>query len=333
MNNKKAPTILITGAGGPAIPTIIENLRKKFPGIRVIAGDMSKFAVGFHFSDLGVVLPPGNDENFLACVKEIVTKENISIIISVVDEELSKLGTLESDVLKVIQPNNNFIDLCLNKITLFDQLKSLNIIVPNTIFASDRKKIEILFPVILKPIVGRGSRGIAIAWNQDDLEKKLAKSEYKEQDLLIQRYIQGDEYTVSVVAWRDNVIRAIVPKLVLVKQGVTKLAKTERNKVVMEYCEVLHKALQPHGPYNVQLVLEKETGQPYLFEINPRYSTTATLTIASGVDEVGGIIELIEHGSINFNNGNFIENLYMARRTQDIYMTEFEYDQANIFHG
>jgi carbamoyl-phosphate synthase large subunit len=333
MNGNKAPTILITGAGGPAIPTIIESLRKKIPNIRIIAGDMSEYAVGFHFADLGVVLPPGNDRDFLDCVKKIVVKEGISIIISVVDEELSKLGSLDSDDLKVIQPNNNFIDLCLNKIDLFNKLRDLTISVPKTILASDRKENDVIFPVIIKPIVGRGSRGIAIANNQVELEMQLAKSEYKEKDLLIQKYIQGDEYTVSVVAWRDNVIHAIVPKLVLVKQGVTKLAKTEKNLVVMEYCELLHKALQPGGPYNIQLVLDKQSGQPYLFEINPRFSTTATLIMASGMDEVGGIIDLIENRPYNFNHGNFQENLYMARRTQDVYMTEHDYHKTKIVYG
>jgi carbamoyl-phosphate synthase large subunit len=333
MNRSIGPTVLITGAGGPAIPTIIENLRKKIPNIRIIAGDMSRYAVGFHYADLGVVLPAGEDEKFLPFVKEVVNNQGVSIIISVVDEELIKLGTLECESLKVIQPNNDFIELCLNKINLFDRLKKLNIPVPITIKASNRGLHELLFPVIIKPIIGRGSRGIAIAWTEDELEKKLLRSEYKVEDLLIQEYIQGEEYTISVVAWRDNIIRAIVPKHVLVKQGVTKLAKTEKNNIISDYCEVMHKALNPRGPYNVQLIIDKSSGQPYLFEINPRYSTTATLTIASGVDEVAGIIEYIQNGIINFNNGNFEDNLYMARRIQDVYLKGDDYTKVNVSHG
>ena len=333
MNRSIGPTVLITGAGGPAIPTIIENLRKKIPNIRIIAGDMSRYAVGFHYADLGVVLPAGEDEKFLPFVKEVVNNQGVSIIISVVDEELIKLGTLECESLKVIQPNNDFIELCLNKINLFDRLKKLNIPVPITIKASNRVLHELLFPVIIKPIIGRGSRGIAIAWTEDELEKKLLRSEYKVEDLLIQEYIQGEEYTISVVAWRDNIIRAIVPKHVLVKQGVTKLAKTEKNSIISDYCEVMHNALNPRGPYNVQLILDKSSGKPYLFEINPRYSTTATLTIASGVDEVAGIIEYIQNGIINFNNGNFEDNLYMARRIQDVYLKGDDYSKVDVFHG
>jgi len=209
-----------------------------------------------------------------------------------VDEELEKLSTLDDRVVTVIQPNVEFIKLCLDKELLFQRLKDLGLKVPESFSANNRNNSLVKFPVILKPKIGRGSRGIAIANNHKELETAIARSLYREDELLIQRLIVGVEYTISMVAWRDSVLRAIVPKEVLIKQGSTKSARTVRDESIIEYCKEIHSLLSPNGPYNIQLILEEASGQPFLIEINPRYSTTATLTIKSGVDEVGGVIRL-----------------------------------------
>ena len=36
---------------------------------------------------------------------------------------------------------------------------------------------------------------------------------------------------------------------------------------------------------------------------------------------------------INFNNGNFEDNLYMARRIQDVYLKGDDYSKVDVFHG
>ena len=87
-------TVLLTGAGGPAIAGMISVLRKW--GYRIIAIDMLPFASGFYLADRAYVVPAGNAPDFLARLKEICLIEKVDAVISVVDEELPHVLELEA---------------------------------------------------------------------------------------------------------------------------------------------------------------------------------------------------------------------------------------------
>ena len=62
------PAVLLTGAGGAAIPGLITRLRKA--GFFVVVVDMNPQAAGLVFADAGAVVPAGGSPNFLpACAK------------------------------------------------------------------------------------------------------------------------------------------------------------------------------------------------------------------------------------------------------------------------
>ena len=86
-------TVLITGAGGPAIAGMISVLRKW--AYRIVAIDMLPFASGFYLADRAYVVPAGNALDFLPRLKEICIAEKVDAVISVVDEELPHVLQLE----------------------------------------------------------------------------------------------------------------------------------------------------------------------------------------------------------------------------------------------
>jgi carbamoyl-phosphate synthase large subunit len=292
-------TVLVTGAGGAAFPFIATTLRGQ--GYRVIAADMDNHAVGLHLADKGYVIPSGDSPRWLPAVEEICRRENVSVLLPLVDEEL--LPAWGASV-PVILPRPEFIELCLDKYKLMKALPNT----PKTILASDRFTLD--FPVIVKPRRGRGSRGVMVAHTESELASVADR-----EDLLIQDYIEGTEYTVSVVLWRDGDIQAIVPKEIICKRGITRLAVTKRNKKIDRLCEEIQDKLKADGPFNAQLKINKE-GEPILFEINPRYSTTTTLTAAAGVDEIGGLIKQSTGGQERIKN-NWREGVVLMRQMVD----------------
>ena len=79
----------------------------------------------------------------------------------------------------------------------------------------------------MKPRVGRGSRGIARISNSDALRSYIDSTNYSTNNIIVQPYIEGTEYTVSVIITRDGTVHSVVPKRIIKKDGVTKLAVTE----------------------------------------------------------------------------------------------------------
>ena len=312
-------TVLITGAGGVAVPGLIERLRGS--GYRVLAADMDQHAVGLYLADTGFVIPAGKSSDFLQVIRHICRQEGVDVLVPLVDEELVAVLELESEGIIVLLPRHKFVTLCLDKLLLMQSLRAVDIIVPETRLASNGAG-GINFPLVIKPRTGRGSQGLGIANSQEGLEHYLQNSLYETDALIIQEHIQGVEFTVSVVVWRDGGVQAIVPKEIIFKKGITRLAVTRHNLRIENLCNAIQDNLSADGPFNVQLRVDQNTGQPVPFEINPRFSTTTSLTTAVGIDEIGGLIAQAVQGRSEYHFGGWQEGVVLLRRTLDEFIDE-----------
>jgi carbamoyl-phosphate synthase large subunit len=75
-----------------------------------------------------------------------------------------------------------------------------------------------------------------------------------------------------------------VPKEIIQKRGITISAVTRKVEVIEKLCYTIVDKLKPCGSFNVQLIIQD--GVPYVFEINPRFSTTIALTMEAGINEI-----------------------------------------------
>lgn len=316
-------TVFVTGAGGVAVPGLIEHIRAQ--GFRVIAGDMDELAPGLYFADRGFVLPAGTASDFRARVFEICQREKVDVLIPLVDEELITARSLDDGNLQVMMPDTAFVEVALDKLELMHRLSSAGIPCPATRLASDTL-VDVQYPAFVKPRRGRGSRGIATAEDASTLDRILESSDYEPDQLLVQDYIDGTEFTVSVVVWRDGEVQAVVPKEIIRKKGITQLAVTRHHEGIRELCHRIQKELRADGPFNVQLKIDVKTKSPMVFEINPRFSTTASLTIAAGIDEIGGLVRQAIWGRGSWQFGDWREGVVLSRRNLDVFVDEEEFN-------
>jgi len=325
------PTILLTGAGGAAIPFLIESLRNQ--GCRILAADMDPFASGLLLADKGFIIPKADAPAFSQAIEKICKTESVDIIIPLVDEELITVSELQLGNTIALLPRTDFIRTCLDKYALIQELKRCRIPAPNTILAND-DSADIIFPCIVKPRTGRGSRNVEIIQTKADYN--IWKSHFGDisEKFILQDYLPGTEYTVSVVAWRDGRVQAVVPKEILVKKGITRLAVTRYQKEIDEYCRSIQKHLKADGPFNVQLRCDTESGNPQLFEINPRFSTTVSLTTMAGIDELYGLVMQALKGPDAYHFGEWKEGIVLMRHYQDTCVSGFVFEQmkSNIMH-
>lgn len=291
---------------------------------------MDPHAVGFQLADLGVVVPSGGSPEFLPAMRRLCSDEQVDVVVSVVDEELEPLCELEAAGVKVVQPERAFIRLALDKLGLMRQFSESGLPAPRTELATEIDLEKLIYPVIIKPRVGRGSRGILIARDEHSLTAGLAASLYPRDELIVQKLVVGPEYTVSVVLWRDGEVQAVVPKEIIDKRGVTRAAVTRKNEKIDSYCRDIQRCFGANGPFNVQLCVDRSDGTPYAFEINPRFSTSITLTMAAGVNELTGLITQALEGRESWKFGPWREGRIMTRRTLDLFSDETEYRAREI---
>lgn len=317
-------TILFTGAGGSGTIFLIKNLRSKY---RIIVADMNKYSAGLYLAHKGYILPPCVDNNYLPSLDQIIKKEKVDVIVPLIDEELLSIRKFyqNKEKPKVLLPQEKFIELCLNKWNLMNALAKKGISCPKTYLLESFERFpKSLLPFIIKPITGRGSRGVKIIKAQGDWENYFKENSYKKEELIIQEFLSGTEFTISVVVSQSGKVLSVVPKEVIFKKGITKVAVTRANKKIDALCRKVQKQFQADGPFNVQLIIDAKDGRARVFEINPRFSTTVVLTSQAGVDEVGWLIEdLFGRTPKKFLPG-FQEDLLMIRYEEQIFLPEKE---------
>jgi carbamoyl-phosphate synthase large subunit len=292
---------------------------------------MDPHAVGLYIADGGFVVPPGQSAEFLPTLRRICQQEQVAALIPLVDEELLSALELERDGVAVLLPRRQFVAVCLDKFELMRHLHEKHIRAPETrLGSSDLSHLR--FPIVVKPRRGRGSRGVGIARSEEELVSLLKASPCAPEQLVLQSYIEGLEFTTSVVVWRDGEIQAVVPKEIISKRGITRLAVTRRNTKIERLCYQIQEALQADGPFNVQLRLDVETGEPIPFEINPRFSTTVSLTMAAGVDEVGSLIaQALGRGKEECGVA-WQEGVVLLRRSLDQFVGEAEFRARRVVY-
>lgn len=308
--------VLVTGTGGTGTGAgIIRALQHPDAGGRwdVVAVDAHPFSWGLYAASSGALVPaPRNrDQNaaYMDRVREIVAKEDVAAILPGTEPEVALLATRREELpVPVIANDHRLLPLMQDKRAAQDRLAALGLPhIPS--YPWDRRDEAVAvhgFPLVVKPMrFTSGSRGLHLVTSQAELDginlliPPLDWGVYLPE---VQPYIgDGDhEYTVGVLSRIDGaVIDSIVIRRELtgftlhtakawkgarlaVSTGFTQ-GWVVRHRQVQEYCEDLAVRLGSRGPLNIQLRLHE--GEPYAFEIHPRFSGSAAIRAVAGFNE------------------------------------------------
>lgn len=268
---KQFRNILVTCAGGAGTLDLVRKLRDSF---HIFLADGNDQVAARYCSDLPFrKIPFGADPAFKQTMHDLSEEWKIDCIVPGADEELLPLASLrEESGVACVLPERQFIETCLNKKALMEVLQKKNIsgLLPFL------KEEDVHFPAIAKPVRGRGSRQVHRLETDAQLKGYLGVYGKTFSEVLIQPYVDGEEYTISVIVNNRNCLLGIVPKRIIEKRGITRVAVSENSPLITKVCTRIVEELHPCGPFNVQLKIHN--GMCFIFEINPRLSTTAILT-------------------------------------------------------
>jgi carbamoyl-phosphate synthase large subunit len=287
---KKKIKILFSGAGGSGATGIINGLRAT-DRYWIAAVDADRYSAGLYLADYGEVVPLVTQKSYFQRIKRLVDRFKIDVYMPLIDEELLPAYDFVKGCpgLALLLPRREFTGLVLNKYKMVKAFQQAGIRCPATFLHGEITDAVFKKRMFLKPISGRGSRGIAVINSRREYEQYFAgQTVYGRSEVMLQEYIGGDEYTVSAVIGQEGWVYAVVPKKIIKKQGITHLSVTENNKLIEAVVRQIQDKFRADGPFNVQLKIFR--GKPYILEVNPRFSTTVVHTIAAGVNEIDCIV-------------------------------------------
>lgn len=270
MKNKYS--ILVTGCGGDigqSIGKILNeySLVKSLYGIDITDKNAGQFI--FKFFSLGL---PSKHKEYISSLESFIDENNIDFIIPVSESEIRFLSknNINNNIgrAKIISASLKAQKIGFDKLKTAMFLKENQLPYPKTSLISD-KDFTIQFPLILKSRQGSGSSKVHLVRNKESFNF-LKKSH---PNFIAQEYIEDieGEYTCCVFKSSKKELRMIIFKRILFG-GYSSYGKVIENKKISDLLKEISKTLDLKGSINIQLRMKDDT--PYVFEINPRFSST-----------------------------------------------------------
>ncbi|TWH46543.1 ATP-grasp domain-containing protein [Sporomusa sp. KB1] len=289
----KKVNVLISGSGSLYGVAIIQSLLKSKLPLKLVACDVSARTVGLYLAHQAYIVPPAHQEElYLTSLLTIIAKENIHAIFVASSHELAfyshnKLDIENKTGAKVFTNFPETLNLCNDKWLTVNFLKENNFYFPLTIrYPEDQDQLEqfvkdVQFPIVIKPREGAGSQGLYIVNQYEDLHPLLENKK----GIILQQYLPDNcgEFTTGICTGANGRILSGITLKRCLQDGMTMSADSGDFTEITDYCKKVAQVLKPYGPSNFQLRLL--SGKPYIFEINPRFSSSTGMRSLLGVNE------------------------------------------------
>jgi len=289
----KRINVLIMAVGSPLGQSIYKALLGSKLPLKFFLADISELAAGFYLrkDSTKIILPLVKDKNYFSKLKEILKKYQINVIFPVISLEhrfFSKHAKFfKRKNIRIVTTGKKQFELCDNKYQSMIFLKKRGINVPETVLAKNSLELKKFlksnhFPIIMKPMSSASSSDVFTIENLDILKAmiKAFGSDY----FVVQEYLDmPEEYTVGVYISQDKSFQDTFIIKRELKFGLSYKGEVVQNKKISQYCLEVCRALGTVYSANVQLKLVE--GDPYVFEINPRLSSTTAVRAHFGFNE------------------------------------------------
>ncbi len=290
--------VLVTGSGGPAGLNALRFLPEY---IKRVACDSDPDAAQ-RMKQKGLegipfyTVPKANDPGFRDAILSIIEKESVEFIIPTVDEELVVFSqNPENFGAKIIISPKETISACNDKMLLYETFRDA-VFCPRFVVTDKRSDIESTFKnssVFMKPRIGRGSRGVCLFNTPEEIPDNVITK-----DNIFCEYLPGREYTIDALCSPEHELIVAIPRIRMnTDRGISVHGKTEKNQAILECVYDVCNTLKFIGPINIQFKYDSE-GLPKLVEINPRISGGYPITVASGVNTLEILFDMLQGNPI-----------------------------------
>ncbi len=252
--------------------------------------DTDPLSAGLRFAHKAHLVPFSDSPAYLPRLLDICREEHIRLVVPTIDEELIHFGSWKEEFSRngvtPLVSDSSVGRICRDKYQTALWFEKNGFPFATSWLPEELDAATAHYPLFIKPRKGRGSVGIHVINNERELQ---FFTDYVE-DPIIQTFLPGAEFTVDVLAGLDGRILSVVPRQrMVIRSGVCDRGQTVMDKKMIDLSVEISERLQVIGPINLQL--KKYKDHMTFFEINPRFSGAIQLTVASGADFFGAIVE------------------------------------------
>lgn len=279
--------ILLLGAGGDIGQSIYKILSEIKWVQKTVGTDININSASGLLFDKFYKVPKCDNLKYIEEISEIIEYENISLILPVSESEIRYFfrNAIESiNNIPLILANSLSLSIGLDKLKTIEFLKENNLPYPKTY--KQNTNLDLDYPILAKPNTGSGSKSIIKI--EDELD--LVYTNRKFPHHILQEFLHEDEgeYTCGLFCSSKGEIRHIVFKRDLMS-GFSVFGEIVENEIINQILIKIARALNLKGSINVQLRVVN--GKPYVFEINPRFSSTVRFRDLFGFKDVLWVLE------------------------------------------
>ena len=326
-------TILIISGGTEAVPGI--QLAKKL-GLKVVVSDADPNAPGFKFADHKLIASTYDvDETVMVATKFHKNVSPIDGVISIASDIPLTVAKV-ADELKLPGISIDSAKLAIDKLAMKNQFFKDNVPVPwftSIESATDLKdKVENKdFPLVLKPVDSRGSRGVLRLLEETDLEWAYnnAKEYSPTGRVMLEKFMAGPQvstesiivnglaYTIGFSDRNYEFLDKYAPHIIENGGQLPSNLEYKTKKAVRDLIQISSKSMGiKNGIVKGDIVITD--GKPYVIELAPRlsggYFCTHEIPLNTGVDLVGAAIRQSLGEEINVRDLKFKYNRPVAQR-------------------
>jgi carbamoyl-phosphate synthase large subunit len=283
--------ILVTAVGGNIGQGVVKALRAGRRDYFIAGTDMEPRSAGFALVDRAYTVPAAGAESLTARLIEIIEADRIEAVCVCSPAELTFFGrargALEAATgVRILVNPEPVLRVGQDKLETARFLERHGFPYPETAAASDAAAVEGLierwgFPVIVKPRLGWAATNVLRLDSRAAIETACTLVP----DGVVQRYLPSDaeEYTAGVVGSAATRRFAWIVLRRELQQGTTYRTELAQDPAVGARIVAMAQALGVEGVCNFQFRLEG--GEPFVFEINPRFSGTSGIRYLYGFND------------------------------------------------
>lgn len=270
--------VLVTGIGGPAGRALAAQLVRS--GAVTFGVDM----VAIDLADVQTFrVPPAADVRLLPALRRIIRDQRIDVVLPTVSEELTLIASVKAELgAEVVIADPHSVWLANDKLMTMLRLASRGVSIPRYGTPGDFRDAEDALrelgtPMIMKPRVSRGGRGVVVVTDPSQVDWVGVEDTH-----ILQEFAAGQEYAPVVFGTRDASDTAFV--VVLEKTGLAagnvgnatgvRRVETGDHDDVAELARATVEALDLVGPVDID-IRRLADGQPVVLEVNARFGANS----------------------------------------------------------
>lgn len=285
--------ILITAIGGDIACATLRCIKDGYIFDKIIGCDINPYVQGLQYVHKFLLAPKYADiPAYVSFIKDTCIREEITHFLPMSEPEIKIANEhryfFSEHNIKLMINNKLIIETALSKYKTAHFLKEHGLTVPETFYASEYQG-QLPYPLIIKPDKSCGSKNVHLIRIDGELTSVLKKSE----DVVIQEYIGSDEEEYTMGIYSDGeIVKSIAFRRRLGFGGMSIFVETVVDPELDKVAYQVAKAFQLQGSVNIQM--RKRDKQYYIFEINPRISSTVGFRHKLGFQDVIWWLKLLD---------------------------------------